>query len=87
MNIPTKRGFRKEDSKLTIPFLHLWSSCFFRVININFLMDHPMNIPTRFWCKFSQWFQRRRLKCKFTGDDWTQMMDGINSHDPLGQEC
>jgi hypothetical protein len=46
-----------------------------------------MNIPTRFWCKFAQWFQRRRLKCKFTGDDWTQMMDGINSHDPLGQEC
>jgi hypothetical protein len=87
MNIPTKRGFRKEDSKLTIPFLHLWSSCFFRVININFLMDHPMNIPTRFWCKFAQWFQRRRLKCKFTGDDWSQMMDGINSHDPLGQEC
>jgi len=59
INIPTKfgsnwpYGFRKEDQKQTTPFLTPLSLLFLlstsdqQKRNINFLEDHPMNIPTK----------------------------------------
>jgi hypothetical protein len=59
MSNPTKfgsnwcSGFKEDKQKRQHPVLNLWASCFFRVflinknIYINFLEDHPMNIPTK----------------------------------------
>ena len=49
-----------------------------QIKTINFVGGHPMNISSKFG---SNWFQRRRLKCK----SLRTTSDGTTSHDLLGQ--
>ena len=50
----------------THPFWHIWASCFFCVQQKTHKICRGLSNEHSYyvWFKLSQWFQRRRLKCK-----------------------